>query len=85
MAENRSIEISCQEVWRELSNYVDRDLDRDLALRMRQHFRGCAHCTAILDGTQNVIRLIGDGRSFALPVGFSDRLRKRLSGVKAGG
>ena len=85
MTEHRSIEISCEEVWRELSRYIDRDLDRDLATRMQEHFRRCAHCTAILEGTQNVIRLIADGRSFALPAGFSDRLRQRLSGAKAGG
>ena len=84
LAENRSIEISCEEVWRELSNYIDNDIDPALRTRMRQHFGQCAHCTAILDGTNNVIRLVGDGRSFALPAGFSHRLRKRLSEHGAG-
>lgn len=73
-----SLEISCREVWRELSNYVDQTLDPALRARMEEHFRECAHCTAILDGTRNVIRLVGDGRIFDLPPGFSDRLKKRL-------
>jgi len=46
---------------------------------MEEHFRGCAHCTAVLDGTRNVVRLVGDHRSFELPDGFSQRLKQRLS------
>jgi anti-sigma factor RsiW len=72
------IEISCVEVWRELSNYVDSNVDPELRQRMEEHFKVCQHCTAVLDGTRNVVRLVGDGRSFDLPAGFSDRLQKRL-------
>jgi len=84
LAENRSIEIRCEEVWRELSSYIDGDVDPELRTRMQQHFRQCAHCTAILDGTNNVVRLVGDGRTLTLPAGFSERLRKRLSGDTSG-
>ena len=72
------VEISCVEVWRELSNYIDGAIDSELRLRMEEHFKGCEHCAAILDGTRNVVRLVGDGRAFDLPAGFSDRLKKRL-------
>ena len=72
------VEISCVEVWRELSNYIDGAIDPELRLRIEEHFKGCEHCAAILDGTRNVIRLVGDGRAFDLPAGFSDRLKKRL-------
>lgn len=73
-----AIEISCLEVWRELSNYIDGEIDPELRRRMEEHFKVCEHCTAILDGTNNVIRLVGDGRVFDLPKGFSERLRERL-------
>lgn len=73
-----AIEISCVEVWRELSNYVDGTVDPELRRRMEEHFKACEHCTAILDGTRNVVRLVGDGRAFNLPTGFSQRLKKRL-------
>ena len=72
------VEISCVEVWRELSNYIDNAVDPELRARMEGHFKGCEHCTAILDGTRNVVRLVGDGRTFDLPAGFSERLKKRL-------
>jgi anti-sigma factor RsiW len=72
------IEINCKDVWREVSNYVDGDIDAELRQRMEAHFAKCAHCTAILDGTRNVLRLVGDGKAFDLPSGFTDRLRKRI-------
>ena len=72
------IEISCVEVWRELSNYIDGDVDPELRQRMKEHFKECEHCTAVLDGTRNVVRLVGDSRSFDLPPGFSDRLKRRV-------
>ena len=73
------IEISCVEVWREISDFIDGDLTPELRERMAAHFKDCAHCSAILDGTRNVVRLVGDGRPFDLPNGFSDRLRARLA------
>jgi anti-sigma factor RsiW len=73
-----TIEINCLDVWRELSNYIDGAIDPELRLRMENHFKGCEHCSAILDGTRNVIQLVGDGRVFDLPTGFSERLKRRL-------
>lgn len=72
------IEISCVEVWRALSNYIDGAVEPKLRRRMEEHFKGCEHCAAVVDGTRNVIRLVGDGQAFELPAGFSDRLKKRL-------
>jgi hypothetical protein len=74
----RTIEISCREVWREVSNYIDNAVDPELRLRMEEHFKGCEHCSAILDGARNVVQLVGDGQVFDLPKGFSERLKKRL-------
>ena len=72
------IEISCLEVWREISNYIDGDIDAELRARMEAHFKVCAHCNAVLDGTRNVVKLVGDGVVFQLPEGFSQRLYNRI-------
>ena len=72
------MEISCEHVWREISNYVDGDVDPALRAAMEEHFRGCTHCSAVRDGTRNVVQLIGDERVFELPVGFEQRLKRRL-------
>jgi anti-sigma factor RsiW len=72
------IEISCGEVWKEISNYVDNDVPPDLRARLEAHFKGCAHCSAILDGTRNVVRLVGDGVEYQLPAGFGKRLYDKI-------
>ena len=72
------IEISCLEVWREISNYIDDDVDAELRARMEAHFKVCAHCKAVLDGTRNVVKLVGDGVEYQLPDGFSQRLYYRI-------
>ena len=77
------IEISCVEVWRELSNYIDGVVDAELRLRMEEHFKSCEHCIAVLDGMRNIVRLAGDNRVFDLPAGFSERLKERLRNKSA--
>ena len=73
------MKISCQEVWREASNYLEDDLTPELRARIEQHLKDCAHCSAIVDGTRNVVELVCGDRAFALPQGFSKRLSQRLS------
>ena len=57
-----SIEISCSEVWREISNYIDADISPEPGERMEAHLAHCAHLSAVMGGTQNVVGLIADGR-----------------------
>jgi len=73
-----TIEISCIEVWREISNYLDDEITADLRERMEAHFNVCAHCTAIFDGLRNVVHLVGDKEVFQMPEGFEKRLYKRI-------
>ena len=73
-----AVEISCLEVIRELSNYIDQNVSLKMRAQITAHLSKCAHCTAVYDGTRNAITLIGDDRTFELPVGFSQRLKGRL-------
>ena len=72
------IEISCVEVWREISNYIDTAIDPELRSRMEAHFKVCKHCSAVLDGTKNVVKLIADGAEFDLPAGVGTRIYAKL-------
>jgi anti-sigma factor RsiW len=74
----RVIEISCLEVWREISNYIDGQVEAELRARMEAHFRTCAHCKAVLDGTRNIVKLVADGVEFKLPAGFGERLYNKI-------
>lgn len=71
--------MSCEQVWQEISNYIDNEVDPALRAAMEEHLRGCQHCTAVLDGTRNVVTLYADGRVFDLPSGFSQRVQARLA------
>jgi len=73
------IEISCLEVWREVSNYIDDALEPELRSRMEAHFKVCKHCSAVLDGTRNVVKLIADGAEFEVPAGLGSRLYSKLN------
>ncbi len=71
--------ITCQEVWRDISDYVDDELDPKQRIALEGHFAECRHCAAVLEGTCNVIRLYRDERVLPLPKGFHDRLHRRLN------
>jgi hypothetical protein len=70
--------VNCEQVWREISNYLDGEVDSELRAAIEEHVRGCQHCTAVLEGTRNVIQLYGDERMMEVPLGFSRRLHQRL-------
>jgi Putative zinc-finger len=71
--------VTCEQVWREISNYVEGELDPGLRAAMDEHLRTCKRCASVLEGTRNVIQLYGDERLFRAPVGFSWRLRNKLA------
>lgn len=72
------IEISCREVRRELSNYIDEEVSPELRERIERHMQTCHHCVALLDGMNNVLRLVATGEVLQLPSGFSRRLQQRI-------
>jgi Putative zinc-finger len=87
MVENQKT-LNCEQVWREVSNYIDGEVDAALRLTMEEHFRTCQRCASVLAGTRNVVQLYGDERMLEVPAGFSRRLEKRLatnSAVKGSG
>jgi len=70
--------ISCQEVWRDISDYLDEDLAHISRAALDQHFAECRNCTALLDSMRNIIALYRDERVLAPPDGFHERLYQRL-------
>lgn len=71
------LEISCLEVRRELSNYVDNDVVSELRERIERHIAQCDGCRALFDGINNLLTLVATGEILQLPPGFSSRLRRR--------
>lgn len=71
--------VTCEDVWREISNYVDGEVDSALKRALEEHLAQCPHCQSVRDGMCNVIDLYGDKTMFPLPVGFYPRLHGRLA------
>lgn len=71
--------VNCDQVWREISNYLENDVDPGVRASMDQHFRTCQKCRSVLEGTRNVVRLYSDERMIEAPTGFSRRLERRLA------
>jgi len=70
--------VKCDDVWREISNYLDGDLDPEVKRAMDDHFAQCRQCVAVRDGMRNVVSLYGSEQMFTLPTGFHPRLHRRL-------
>jgi hypothetical protein len=77
--------MKCDEVWREVSNYLDNEVSSGLRTKMEQHFESCKRCTAVLIGTRNVVRLIGDAAISDLLAVFSHCLISDLRVVQPEG
>jgi hypothetical protein len=71
--------LKCEDVWREISNYFEGDLDPALKLALEEHVVQCRHCQSVRDGMRNVIGLYGDKTMLTLPTGFYSRLHDRLA------
>ena len=72
------VAVGCEQVWSEISNYIDGEIQPTLRAALDEHFGQCARCTAVLEGTRNVVQLYGDERLFEVPLGYSWRLKRRL-------
>jgi len=71
--------VNCEQVWLEVSNYIDGEVEAGLRSAMDEHFQTCARCRSVLEGTRNVVGLYGDERMLEVPAGFSGRLQKKLA------
>ncbi len=71
--------MTCAQVLKELSNYIDEDVDPQLRAEIEKHLRGCRRCSVLLDSTRKTLRIVGDDRVFEVPVGYSERLHRFLT------
>ena len=76
--------VNCEQVWQEISNYIDDEIDPTVRSAMDEHLHQCQRCTAVLDGTKNLVHLYGDERLFDVPMGYSWRMQRRLAGNMPG-
>lgn len=70
--------MNCKGVIRELSNYIDGDLDPLLKQELERHLEHCEDCTMIVDQTRKTIRIFSGAEPVPLPEDVHSRLHKVL-------
>jgi len=70
--------LNCKGVIRELSNYIDGDLDPALKLELERHLEHCEDCTMVVDQTRKTIRIFSGAEAVPLPEDVHSRLHKAL-------
>jgi len=71
--------VTCEQVWQEVSNYLEGGVEPELRIAMEGHIRQCKRCASVLEGMRNVVELYGDDQLVRAPLGFSWRLRWKLA------
>ncbi|MBS1841024.1 MAG: zf-HC2 domain-containing protein [Acidobacteria bacterium] len=72
------MKLDCKHVWGYISDYIDNSVDPAVREDIERHLEHCEICSAILDSTRNILILTADERTFEVPVGFSEKLHRRL-------
>ena len=70
--------MKCNKVIREISGYLDGELDSELRQTLEAHLTYCNHCHTVYDSTKKTIELYCDGKLFALPEEVRTRLHEAL-------
>ena len=73
------ITLSCEEVRREISNYLDDDISPRMRRLLETHLEQCRKCAVLLDSTHNVLVLLANEQRFELPAGFGRRVKQMLA------
>jgi len=70
--------LNCRGVVRELSNYIDGELELAVRQELERHFEHCKDCAVVLNQTRKSIQILCDSEPIALPEELSARLHAAL-------
>jgi predicted anti-sigma-YlaC factor YlaD len=70
--------LKCKSVIRELSNYLDGDLDGVLKLDLERHLQHCEDCSMVVDQTKRTVEIFCGSEPLDLPTDVRSRLHQAL-------
>ena len=70
--------MNCKGVIRELSSYIDGDLDLAMKQELEKHLGHCEDCMMIVDQTKKTVEIFCDSEPVALPSDVHTRLHEAL-------
>ncbi len=78
MTEHNHKQGECRELLKDLSDYVDGDLDETLCLEIEHHMAECDNCRVVVDTLRRTVLLYHALPSEPMPGEVEARLLKRL-------
>lgn len=70
--------MTCQDVIRELSDYLDGEAETPTLEQIEHHLAACEDCKLIVNQTKMAIELFCDSQPVELPMEVRDRLHEAL-------
>lgn len=70
--------MKCKDVIREISNYLDGNLDAAIKQELSKHLSHCEHCSLVVDQMKLTIEIFCDSQPVELPSEVRTRLHKAL-------
>jgi anti-sigma factor RsiW len=71
--------LNCRGVIRELSNYLDGDLDPQVKAELERHLEHCEDCKLVVDTTKKTVQVFCNSELLPLSGDASARLRAALA------
>ena len=71
--------MNCKGVVRELSEYLDGNLDPTLAEELNRHLEHCDDCRVVVDTTRKTIEIYCNTEPLPLPADVRQRLHRALA------
>ena len=70
--------MNCKGVIRELSNYLDGELEPTLQQELKRHLEQCEDCQLVVDQTKKTVQIFCDSEPVELPADVRSRLHEAL-------
>jgi anti-sigma factor (TIGR02949 family) len=70
--------LTCKDFLRELSDYLDESLDKELRAKLEKHIAECPNCWVIADTTRKTIKIYKGMDAYPVPVDVQSRLMAAL-------
>jgi len=70
--------LNCKGVIREISNYIDGELELTMKQELERHLQHCEDCTMVVDQTKLTVEIFCDSRPVDLPREVKSRLHEAL-------
>jgi len=70
--------LTCKDFLRELSEYLDESLDREVRAKLEKHITECPNCWVIADTTRRTIKIYKGMEPYPVPSDVQARLMAAL-------